>query len=572
MIAAAPAELNAVFIITMLFNVVAGLGVFLLGMKYMSEGLQTIAGRRLRTMIGAATSNRFAGMAVGTGVTCLVQSSSVTTVMVVGFVNAGFMTLTQAISVIMGANIGTTITGWILTLEIGKYGLPILGVAAMVFRFANKDRLKFLAMAIMGMGMIFFGLELMKDGFKPIRGMEDFEAWFSTFQADTYLGVLKCAAVGCVLTMIVQSSSATLGITIGLASTGVIPFHTAAALVLGENIGTTITAYLASIGTTTNAKRAAYAHVIFNVIGVLWITALFKPYIYGVEHYLGIDPSASTTAVEGGKEVVNFPHVTAAIAVVHSGFNIVNTLLFLPFTNVMAALLTRFVPDRDFKETPHLTMLDSHLADTPVIGIEQARKEVNRMADTLDTMLPRLREVIAGGTPDEKNVQEIFHKEEVLDIMQKEVTVFVTDLLAGSLTHDLADEGRRIVRIADEYESAGDYVQNLLKLHLRLDQAGLKLSQTDRDSILELHDDVVNYVDLVSTACRQDRGEVVSRARSMGEGISHHMRRLRNQHLAEVSDHRPEPLVTVIYTDMLNAYRRVKDHALNVAESLAGEK
>ncbi|MBC8372191.1 MAG: Na/Pi cotransporter family protein, partial [Planctomycetes bacterium] len=405
----------------MFFNVIAGLGVFLLGMKYMSEGLQTIAGRRLRTMIGAATSNRFAGMAVGTGVTCLVQSSSVTTVMVVGFVTAGFMTLTQAIGVIMGANIGTTITGWILALKIGKYGLPIMGVAALVFRFANKDRLKFLAMAVMGMGMIFFGLELMKNGFKPIRGMEDFEAWFSTFSADTYLGVLKCAAVGCVLTMIVQSSSATLGITIGLASTGVIPFHTAAALVLGENIGTTITAYLASIGTTTNAKRAAYAHVIFNVLGVIWITALFRPYVYLVEQFIRIDPYATTTAVEGGKDVVNFPHVTAAIAAVHTGFNVANTLLFLPFTNQLAALLTRFVPDRDFKETPHLTMLDSHLADTPVIGIEQSRKEVNRMADTLDNMLPRLREVIADGATDEKNIQKIFHKEEVLDIMQKEV-------------------------------------------------------------------------------------------------------------------------------------------------------
>ena len=572
MIAAAPVELNAEFIITMFFNVIAGLGVFLLGMKYMSEGLQTIAGRRLRTMIGAATSHRLMGMAVGTGVTCLVQSSSVTTVMVIGFVNAGFMTLTQAISVIMGANIGTTITGWILALKIGKYGLPIMGLAALVFRFANKDRLKFLAMAIMGMGMIFFGLELMKNGFKPIRGMEDFEAWFSTFQADTYLGVLKCAAVGCVLTMIVQSSSATLGITIGLASTGVIPFHTAAALVLGENIGTTITAYLASIGTTTNAKRAAYAHVVFNVLGVLWITALFRPYIYIVRQFIGIDPYASTTAVENGKEVINFPYVTAAIAAVHTGFNVANTLLFLPFTNYLAALLTRFVPDREFKETPHLTMLDANFSDTPVIGIEQSRKEVNRMADTLDKMLPRLREVIADGATDEKNIQKIFHKEEVLDIMQKEVTVFVTDLLAGSLTHDLADEGRRIVRIADEYESAGDYVQNILKLYLRLDQADLKLSQSDRDSILELHDKVVNYVDLVSTACRQNRIEVVTKARSMSEGISHQVRRLRNRHLAEVSDHRPEPLVTVIYTDMLNAYRRVKDHALNVAEALAGEK
>jgi len=359
---------------------------------------------------------------------------------------------------------------------------------------------------------------------------------------------------------------------VGLATTGVIPFHTAAALVLGQNIGTTITAYLASIGTTTIAKRAAYAHAIFNIAGVLVITALFSPYVRFVESVIGIDPYANTTAMENGKEVINFPHIAAAIAAVHTGFNVVNTLVFMPFVNQLAALLTRFVPDQQFKETPHLTMLDAHMAETPIIGIEQSRKEVNRMADTLDNMLPRLREAIETGAKNDENVQKIFHKEEVLDIMQKEVTVFVTDLLAGSLTHDLADEGRRIVRIADEYESASDYVQNLLKLYLRLEQAGLKFSEADRDNILDLHDEVSAYVELISTACRDNRPEVVTKAHSIGDGISHHIRRLRNQHLAEVAETRPAPLVTVIYTDMLNAYRRVKDHAMNVAEALAGEK
>ncbi|MBT3200010.1 MAG: Na/Pi cotransporter family protein [Phycisphaerales bacterium] len=565
--------MDTLLLAEMAVAVIAGLGVFLLGMKYMSEGLQTIAGNRLRSMIGAATSNRFTGMAVGAGVTSVVQSSSVTTVMVVGFVNAGFMTLTQAIGVIMGANIGTTITGWVIALEIGKYGLPIMGVMALIFAFAKKDRLKFLAMAIMGVGMVFFGLEMMKNGFKPIRNMPEFEAWFATFQATSYIGVLKCAFVGCVLTMIVQSSSATLGITIVLASTGVIPFYTAAALVLGQNIGTTITAYLASIGTTANAKRAAYAHAIFNIVGVVVITALFAPYMKLVESVMrlgpiNIDPHA-ITMVDG---VETFGQMAAALAAVHTGFNVVNTLVFLPLVNPLAALLMRIVPDRKFKETPHLTMLDPHMADTPIIGIEQARKEVNRMADTLDKMLPRLRTVITEEVTSDKNVQKIFHKEEVLDIMQTEVTVFVTDLLAGSLTHDLADEGRRILRIADEYESASDYVQNLLKLYLRLEQADLQFSHADRDHILALHDEVVTYVDMVSTACRQNRGEVVTKAHSIGEGISHHIRRLRNQHLADVAETRPAPLVTVIYTDMLNAYRRVKDHAMNVAEALAGEK
>lgn len=230
----------------LIFTVIGGLGIFLLGMKNMSEGLQAIAGNGLRKMISAVTDNRLMAAGVGTTVTMLVQSSSITTVMVVGFVNSGFMTLSQAIGVIMGANIGTTVTGWILALKIGKYGLPLLGFGAFGYLFVRKDRYRFIALALMGLGMVFFGLELMKNGFSVVKELPDFEAWFARFDASTYFGVLKCAAVGCVLTFIVQSSSATLGITMSLAAIGVIPFETAAALVLGENIGTTITAWLIS--------------------------------------------------------------------------------------------------------------------------------------------------------------------------------------------------------------------------------------------------------------------------------------------------------------------------------------
>ncbi|MDO5577104.1 MAG: Na/Pi symporter, partial [Fibrobacter sp.] len=256
--------------ISMIFSIVGGLGVFLLGMRNMSDGLQAVAGDHLRKLIGIVTNNRLLATGVGTLVTCVIQSSSVTTVMTVGFVNSGLMTLQQAIGVIMGANIGTTITGWILVLSVDQYGLPLLGITAFIFLFSRNEKVRYFGMTLMGIGMIFFGLQLMKDGFKPIRDIPQFVEWFHVFSANTYFGVLKCALVGCVLTLVVQSSSATLGVTMGLASTGVINFETAAALVLGENIGTTITAFLASLGTTTNAKRAAYAHIVFNVLGVLW--------------------------------------------------------------------------------------------------------------------------------------------------------------------------------------------------------------------------------------------------------------------------------------------------------------
>ena len=256
-------------VVKMIISVVGGLGIFLLGMKNMSEGMQAVAGARMRKLINAVTNNRLIACGVGITITSLIQSSPVTTVMVVGMVNAGLMNLTQAIGVILGADIGTTITGWILVLQIAKYGLPIIGISAFFYLFSKSERVRYTAMMILGLGMVFFGLQLMKEGFYPLKNSPEFIACFSKFTPDDYLGILRCCLVGALVTAIVQSSSATLGITMGLVGTGVINFETAAALVLGENIGTTITAGLASLGASTNAKRAAVAHFAIKLIGVI---------------------------------------------------------------------------------------------------------------------------------------------------------------------------------------------------------------------------------------------------------------------------------------------------------------
>ena len=300
--------MDAGSITNMIFSVAGGLGIFLLGMKNMSEGMQAIAGDRMRKLINAVTNNRFIACGVGIFVTSMIQSSSVTTVMVVGMVNAGLMNLMQAIGVILGADIGTTITAWILALKIGKYGLSIIGASAFFFLFSKRDRVRFTAMLVLGLGMIFFGLELMKNGFSPLKELPEFEAWFSRFSPTNTLGVIKCCLAGAILTAIVQSSSATIGITIGLASTGVIDYPTAAALVLGENIGTTVTAFLASLGTSTNAKRAAYAHILIKVIAVSCMIPFFSIYTHfvemGVERFTGYAPAAEVI-VDG---VAKNPH------------------------------------------------------------------------------------------------------------------------------------------------------------------------------------------------------------------------------------------------------------------------
>ena len=549
---------------TLVLTVIGGLGIFLLGMKNMSDGLQAVAGDGLRRMIAFVTDNRFLAIGAGAFATTVVQSSSITTVMVVGFVNSGFMQLSQAIGVIMGANIGTTITGWVIALKIGKYGLPIMGVGIFGYLFLRSDKNRFLSMFVMGLGMVFLGLEVMKDGFAMVKGLPGFEAAFAMVSADTYGGVMMCAAVGCGLTFVVQSSSATLGITITLAVTGVIGFETAAALVLGENIGTTITALWASLGATTSGKRAAYFHVIFNVIGVLVITALFQWYIPCVKVVVGwmggIDPVT--------KEL----DVTRAIAATHTGFNVINTIVFLPFVNIIARFLQRVVRDKPHKETPHLTSLDIRMLETPAIAIEQSRVELLRMAEGCSKMMGWLKGLLGQDEPDPQIKKKLFHREEVLDNVQDEIVAFMTNLLSGNVPHAIVAEGRRQLRMADEYESISDYITSILKFHLKLRNQGHKLDERHLQDVMRLHEMVNDYLELVNSGMRERQPEVITKANSMGAEVTHLVKKLRDEHLEALSEERMPPYINLAYTSTLNSYRRVRDHAKNIAEALAGEK
>lgn len=554
-------------------QVIGGLGVFLLGMKFMSEGLQAISGERLRKMIGAITNNRIMGVLVGLLVTCLVQSSSVTTVMVVGFVNSGIMTLMQAIGVIFGANIGTTITGWILVLKIGKYGLPILGIAAFFFLFSKKDRLRYIGMTIMGIGMVFFGLELMKNGFKPIKGLDGFEAWFHAFQATSTLGIAKCALVGCILTVIVQSSSATLGITIGLAATGVIEFQTAAALVMGENIGTTITAWLASLGTTTTAKRAAYAHVFFNVLGTLWFIALFPIAITGLSQLVawktGFDPREISIADMDEAKFGTI--ITAGIALVHTTFNVVNVIAFLPFAGLLGKFVTKLVPEKETKEAHHLTYLDVRMLDTPALGIVQSQGQLEFMAESVDGMMEQLKTCL-DGEPNTKLEGKIFHREEILDNVQKEIFLFLSNMVAGQVPHDITAKAHQQMRVADEYESLSDYITNILKGKKKMEQNNMQLNGPAREKLLTLHERVANYIIKVNEYMKDENKDLLAWATTEGAAIGKLMKESRREHLARLQNEEVSPFFSLAYIDMLNFYRRLKDHALNIAEVVAGEK
>ena len=553
----------------MAFHVVGGLGIFLLGMKYMQQGLQVVAGNRIRRMINAVTANRFMAVGIGLLVTTLVQSSSVTSVMVIGLVNSELMSLSGAIGVIIGANIGTTITGWILALKIGQYGLPILGLAAFGWVFMKGEKLRYSALAVLGIGMVFFGLELMKDGFEPVRDLPDFVSMFQLFEATNYLGVLKSALVGCVVTFIVQSSSATLGITIALANTGVIDFQTAAALVLGENIGTTITAYLASLGADDiNARRTAYFHVFFNVTGVVIVTAIFIPlYVPFITNVVlgGTDPNV--LAPDG-----TFPYMTAAIATSHSVFNVLTALVFMAIMTPATSALTRFVREKPAKQKDTLTHLDFNLVGSPLVAIEQSGFEIARTDQHVRAMLDDLRTII-GSEEHRDLIEKTLERERIIDDVQSEVTRFLTDLLAADLSHRVAQEARAQLRLADELESVSDYVTSVLKLHLRLREANVAFSPVQQKELLDLHDVIARYYDGVREGFAIDAFDgYLSGIRGDSREITDTIRTLRDRHWNRLSHETVVPLISTSYMDIANAYRRIKDHLLNIGEAIAGGK
>jgi len=556
-------------ILEMVFHLVGGLGIFLLGMKYMQQGLQVIAGSRIRSMISLVTANRFLAVGIGLFVTTLVQSSSVTSVMVIGLVNSELMVLTEAIGVIIGANIGTTITGWILALKIGQYGLPLLGLAAFGWLFLKSEKLRYIALSVLGIGMVFFGLEIMKDGFTPVRDLPDFAAVFQMFEATDYAGVMKSALVGCVATFIVQSSSATLGMTIALANTGVIDFQTASALVMGTNIGTTITAYLASLGADDmNAKRTAYFHIVFNVSGVVVFTALLLPvYLPFIENVVmrGVDPNM--LGPDG-----NFPYMTAGIAAVHTTFNLITALLFIPFITPIANALDRLVKERVKAERPRLTHLDFHLVSSPLAAIEQSRHEIRVTDQHVRGMVNDLRVVISDETSDQSVADKIFKEENTIDDVQIEVTKFLTDLLSEDLSHDIAEEARAQLRLADEFESVSDYVTNVLKLYLRLRESGVRLTDAQQEELLGLHDLIAGYYDTIHAGLEDVPETYFEEIHRRSHEITEEIRELRDRHWNRLSKETVDPLISTSYMDIANSYRRMKDHLLNIGEAAIGGK
>ncbi len=544
------------FDFTAMFSlVVGGLALFLLGMKNMSEGMQGVAGARLRRMIASVTDNRLMACATGTGVTCIIQSSSVTSVMVISMVTAGLMSLRQAIGVILGADIGTTITAWIIALNVVKYGLPLLGLSAFVFLFAKRDRVRYSALLAMGLGMVFYGLELMKDGLLPVSRSQEVIDWFAAFHPGTVWGVVKCVLVGSLVTAVVQSSSATVGITITLARAGVIDLDTAAALVLGQNIGTTMTAGLAALGASREGVRVACAHIVTKVVGVLLVIPFFFPYMRLVKRL--------SDTMDG---------IASQIALSHTLFNIILVLLFLPLVGVLARVLTRLVPGASVPEMRHLCYFDNRLIDTPALALQRSASEILRMRDMCDTMLTVLRTEWVTPERDEEREQQVFRAEDDLDTMQTEIVTFISHVLTIEMPRQQMVDARLQLRITDEYESVGDYAASLQKMQIRARRQQVAISETGMKQILHLHDQVVDYLRAVGAALQAGDRDVMARLRTASDHITGLFKEYRQQSMDRLAAGIVSPVSCVYIMDALHAYRKIKDHGFNIAEAVAGVK
>ena len=554
----------------LIFGLLGGLGLFLFGMKIMSEGLQKVAGSRMRKILAALTNNRIIGTLVGIAVTAIIQSSSATTVMVVGFVNAGLMSLVQSIGIILGANIGTTVTAQLIAFKITKYALPAIGIGAGFKLFSKNQKWSYIGEILLGFGLLFFGLSVMKNAFDPLKASEEFRQIFVMVGDNHLLGVL----IGAVLTIIVQSSSATIGITIALASTGILSFEASVALILGENIGTTITANLAAIGTNLAARRTALAHFLFNTIGVCYMLVFFKFFTGFISSITPGDADfviqTQEQVVRMGGEIGDKPFIARHIANTHTMFNIVNTIIFLPLVGILAKLSTMAIRGRDEEMEFHLKYLDNRVLNTPPIALAQARSETRRMAQVAQEMVDETLAFLQDN--DLKRLAALEKKEDLTDVLQREITNFLVSLSQTSITQESSKEVASMMHMVNDLERVGDHCENLWLLSQRKLEQKITFSEIAMNEIAEISEITSNFLARIVRALEEKDVGVYDEAHDLEDAIDDLEERLRNNHIRRLNTGECTVNSGLIFIDMLHNFEKIGDHTFNLAKAVVGKK
>jgi phosphate:Na+ symporter len=536
-------------------------------MKIMSEGLQKVAGDRMRKILAALTNNRFIGTFVGLAVTAIIQSSSATTVMVVGFVNAGLMSLTQSIGVVLGANIGTTVTAQLLAFKITQFALPAIGLGTGLKLFSTSKRWSYIGEILLGFGILFFGLATMKEAFEPLKSSVEFQNFFLRVGDNHLLAIL----LGALLTVIVQSSSATIGITLALATAGLLSFEASVALILGENIGTTITANLAAIGTNRAARRTALAHFLFNFIGVAYMVLLFPLFIHFIDRITPGDAdfvvNSQAVAQQMGVALGDKPFIARHIANTHTFFNIVNTLIFLPLVGWLARLTTVIIPGREEAAEFHLKYIDNRVLNTPPIAFGQARSETRRMAQLTLEMFDDT--VSMFHNLDEKRLGVLEKKEETVDRLQKEITDFLVALSQQSITRKMSEDVAWMMHMANDLERIGDHCENLWKLFLRQKDQKIVFSENAVLELLELTGKIREFFSFAIDALEREDTSIGPKSTYLA-GVIHDLDEdLRVNHIGRLNTGECSVNQGLLFIDMLHHFAKIGDHIFNVTKAIA---
>ena len=521
------------------FTMFGGLGLFIYGMRLMGEGLERAAGDRLRSLLELLTRNRFLGVIVGAVVTAIIQSSGATTVIVVGLLNAGIMDISQAIGVIMGANIGTTMTAQLIAFKFTNIAMPAIGIGTGIILFGKNKTHRYIGQVVLGFGLLFFGMQTMETALKPLAELPEFIDFIARFSKTPMLGVL----VGFLTTGLIQSSSATIGILQALASQGIVDLAAALPILFGDNIGSCIVAILSSIGTNINARRAAFFHLSFNIIGTM-IFLLILPLVKMIVILTSIDP-------------------VRQIANAHTFFNLANTVIQLPFAFLLVKLVTHLIPGQAVIVERGLKYIDDRLLETPSLALTQVKKEIARMGRlSLDTLKDSIEVFLQYDENKDKLARE---KETVVNELTRETTRYLALLSRKSLPVDEYNSITYLISAINDMERVGDHAMNILELGEFRNDHRLPFSDQAVNELIQMASKVQDTFDMAIFTFLHWDEETAKKILLIEEEIDNMEKTLRLNHIKRLNEGTCNPGSGVIFLDMLSNFERVGDHSFNIA-------
>lgn len=574
-------------------SVLGGLAMFLYGMALMSEGLQKSAGDRLRAFMAKMTSNSFKRVLTGTVVTCLVQSSSATTIMVVSFVNAGLLTLGNAIGVIMGANIGTTLTAWITSLgfsvNIALFAVPMMGFGYLM-HCSKKATLKNIGQFLMGFAVMYVGLTFMKDCSNAVLGQYNtgMMSFFGSINGFGFGSVLLFLIAGAVLTIVLQASSATMAITMLLAASGLIDFKLAVAMVLGENIGTTITANIAAAVANTSAKRAARAHTIFNIIGVIWVLCLFGPVVKlicivmeGLNFYNPVEASSQLARIANGEVAATAGDVEVyknsllyGISMLHTLFNVTNTLVLIWFTPLIEKAVCWLVKEpKGETEVFRLKYISGGPLSTAELSLQEAQQELIHFAEICRNGFGYVRDAVNEQDPDkfDKLNDKLIKYEEITDRIEYEIATYLNEISKNEISQEATEQIKAMYKIIGEMESLGDSGEAIGRILKRKNVHGKVFDKTILDRLNKMMDLVQKGYDVMIENLKNNNLKEITNAENCEYNINECRNHLREEHIVNIESNSYNYLTGVYFMDVLSELEKIGDFLINISQAVVGK-